>query len=452
MHEARKGLLIMILGATSAIAQCPPDRITSPSMFASAFGGPAMNERHLLIGDPHDGTLCTSGPDCANGWAFAYRRTPEGGWEFAQSVLPAGHAPYWAYGAPIALDSDRAIVTALAKWRDPGVGLPYVFEFDGERWVEVDTLYPPDDRSIHGGTLALHGDTALVGKAGEDVLVYRRAGGVWEVTHDLSSPDSPTVRSDFGWDVDLDDDWVVIGAPVERLVALNGGAVYVFRRLPGGDLELAQKLVASDVMIGPRFGESLALDGDTLAIGGYLSDRTYQSQGAVYLYQLVEGRWELQQELTHENPETGDHFGIALALAGDLLAAGAADDITPVSRGAAYLFRRYADGRWRQAAELFPSEPALAFGGPLAIADRMVAVGAPDAMVGGSYPGAVDIFDLDCLLCDPDLDGDGELTFFDFLAFFNLFAAGDMRADFDGSGALDLFDFLAFQSAFAAGC
>ncbi|MFG0285710.1 MAG: GC-type dockerin domain-anchored protein, partial [Phycisphaerales bacterium JB039] len=48
--------------------------------------------------------------------------------------------------------------------------------------------------------------------------------------------------------------------------------------------------------------------------------------------------------------------------------------------------------------------------------------------------------------------GDGELTFFDFLAFGNLFAAGDLRADFDGSGELDLFDFLAFQTAFAAGC
>jgi hypothetical protein len=54
--------------------------------------------------------------------------------------------------------------------------------------------------------------------------------------------------------------------------------------------------------------------------------------------------------------------------------------------------------------------------------------------------------------CRPDLDGDGELTFFDFLMFQNLFAAGDLRADFDGDGALTFFDFLAFQNEFAAGC
>lgn len=54
--------------------------------------------------------------------------------------------------------------------------------------------------------------------------------------------------------------------------------------------------------------------------------------------------------------------------------------------------------------------------------------------------------------CRADLDGDGELTFFDFLVFQNLFAAGDPQADFDGDGSLDFFDFLAFQNEFTAGC
>lgn len=54
--------------------------------------------------------------------------------------------------------------------------------------------------------------------------------------------------------------------------------------------------------------------------------------------------------------------------------------------------------------------------------------------------------------CRPDLDGDGELTIFDFLSFQNLFDAGDLLADFDDDGELTLFDFLAFQNAFDAGC
>jgi hypothetical protein len=55
-------------------------------------------------------------------------------------------------------------------------------------------------------------------------------------------------------------------------------------------------------------------------------------------------------------------------------------------------------------------------------------------------------------VCRADLDGDGSLTLFDFLAFQNAFDMGDPIADFDGDGDLTLFDFLAFQNAFAAGC
>ncbi|MEQ8318107.1 MAG: GC-type dockerin domain-anchored protein [Phycisphaerales bacterium] len=54
--------------------------------------------------------------------------------------------------------------------------------------------------------------------------------------------------------------------------------------------------------------------------------------------------------------------------------------------------------------------------------------------------------------CRADLDGDGELTIFDFLEFQNRFDAGDPTADFDGDGELTIFDFLAFQNAFDAGC
>jgi hypothetical protein len=54
--------------------------------------------------------------------------------------------------------------------------------------------------------------------------------------------------------------------------------------------------------------------------------------------------------------------------------------------------------------------------------------------------------------CRVDLDGDGQLTIFDFLMFQNLFDDGDLTADFDGDGALTLFDFLAFQNEFDAGC
>jgi len=54
--------------------------------------------------------------------------------------------------------------------------------------------------------------------------------------------------------------------------------------------------------------------------------------------------------------------------------------------------------------------------------------------------------------CYADCDRSGDLTFFDFLCFQNLFAAMDPGADCDGDSAFTFFDFLCFQNAFAAAC
>ncbi|UYV13340.1 MAG: hypothetical protein NCW75_03420 [Phycisphaera sp.] len=56
------------------------------------------------------------------------------------------------------------------------------------------------------------------------------------------------------------------------------------------------------------------------------------------------------------------------------------------------------------------------------------------------------------LSCAADLDGDGDLTVFDFLEFQTLFDAGDVRADVFYDGRLDIFDFLAFFNQFQTGC
>ncbi|MEO1278089.1 MAG: GC-type dockerin domain-anchored protein [Planctomycetota bacterium] len=54
--------------------------------------------------------------------------------------------------------------------------------------------------------------------------------------------------------------------------------------------------------------------------------------------------------------------------------------------------------------------------------------------------------------CLPDIDLNETLDAFDFLAFLDRFAEGDLRADLDGDGELTGADLVAFQAAFDAGC
>ncbi len=115
--------------------------------------------------------------------------------------------------------------------------------------------------------------------------------------------------------------------------------------------------------------------------------------------------------------------------------------------------RMWFDGHYvRLIDRVDPAEGWTALGAVEAInaACWMVGLGTKDGVEGVPYlvmPGG------DCAEpCPVDLDGDGEATLFDFLAFQNLFAMGDLAADFDGDGDLTLFDFLAFQNAFDLDC
>ena len=130
-------------------------------------------------------------------------------------------------------------------------------------------------------------------------------------------------------------------------------------------------------------------------------------------------------------------------------------DLTRPSLGAtdAWVSRYNADGE-RAWIEQFGSAESDA-------ASAIAVVGAGVVIAGstrGSIAAPADLYG-DAMIaryaddaCPADCDGDGELTFFDFLCFQNLFAAGDPGADCDGDSTLTFFDFLCFQNAFAAGC
>lgn len=180
-----------------------------------------------------------------------------------------------------------------------------------------------------------------------------------------------------------------------------------------------------------------------------------------YVYELEGDAWTLRQELLSSEPGEREYFGGGLSVEGDTMLVGHAKDDSITFRS--HLFTRGGDGVWREAAVLRPGDvppPAMpfGFGYTSAIHGRWAIIGAHnESPTGVPYygrGGAAYVFDLDCLMsrCEAGLDADGAFTIFDFLAFANLFDAGNPQADFDGDGELTILDFLAFQTAFDAGC
>lgn len=102
----------------------------------------------------------------------------------------------------------------------------------------------------------------------------------------LTAADGATFDQ-FGYEVTLSDDTLVVGAPFGDIGAnFNQGSVYVFTR-SGGTWTQQQKLIANDGEPQDSLGSSVALDGNIM-VAGAVDDQIggNPSQGSVYVFNL----------------------------------------------------------------------------------------------------------------------------------------------------------------------
>lgn len=221
-----------------------------------------------------------------------------------------------------------------------------------------------------GHWAGISGDTVVLGAPMDDDLgfssggayVFARAGGAWAQEAKLL-PSDGGLSQRFGWSADVSGDTAVIGAIFGDGLAPVSGSAYVFDRV-GTSWSETTKLQASDGASSDWFSRSLAIDGDTIAIGSAQDDDLGMDSGSVYIYERTGTVWNETAKLRAADGAAGDTFGEGLALVGDLLVVGSPqDDDGGSSSGAAYVFRRVA-GVWTQEAKLTAADahPSAWFG------------------------------------------------------------------------------------------
>ena len=200
-----------------------------------------------------------------------------------------------------------------------------------------------------GLAVALSGDTLVAGapfaKIGENetqgaAYVFIRTGAVWTQRTRLTAIDG-AADDRFGCAVAVTDQAVVVGALFDT-IGMNSrqGSVYVFVR-SGTAFVSGPKLIAKDGAADDRFGSSVALSFDILAVGAvYDRSGTNYAQGSVYTFTDLGGHWYPQQKLTASEGATQDYFGTSVAVSDEFVAVGASgDDIDENdSQGSAYVF------------------------------------------------------------------------------------------------------------------
>ena len=233
------------------------------------------------------------------------------------------------FGSSVAISGDTAVVGAPLA--DPAIGAgpkdtagaAYVFVRSSGVWSQQAKLVSSSETPTFdefGGSVAISGETVVVGVTGEDVggtdlgaaYVFVRSGSSWSEQARLVAS-SPSSFDDFGFSVAIEGNTAVIGAQGVDNAAPNSGAAYVFVR-SGNSWSQQAKLTASDGGNADSLGRAVAISGDTVVVGSMFDDlnSTTTDSGSAYVFVKPGGGWSNATEdakLTASDGATDDRFG-----------------------------------------------------------------------------------------------------------------------------------------------
>jgi hypothetical protein len=212
-----------------------------------------------------------------------------------------------------------------------------------------------------------------------------------EVAKLLAADGGPEDR--FGGSVAISDDTIVVGASMHKALGIRSGAAYVFRRVDGAWVQVA-KLLASDGGPGDLFGDAVALDADTVAIGAPYDNSPTIDAGSAYVFRELNGVWTQIAKLTASDQAFDDGFGSAVRINSGTVVVGAhRDDDFGEESGSVYVFRE-SGGSWVQITKLLPCFPGKGdqFGNDVDISGSMILVGSPYDKTIAELAGAVTFF------------------------------------------------------------
>jgi hypothetical protein len=307
-----------------------------------------------------------------------------------QRVVIANGAQGDFFGWSVAIDGDTALVGAYGATVDGHVqqGAAYVFTKTDGIWNLAAPLTASEGMTfdIFGERVALSGNIAAIGAYQADgskgaVYVFSGSGSHWTEKARVVADDG-AAGDCLGWSLAATGSTVLAGAPFVMTGQVQTGAIYAFAP-SGGTWVQTQKFFPDDINSGDGFGSTVAADGTTavVAADGALVGANY-GQGAAYVLSLSGGTWTQQARLVADDGAAFDNFGRSVAVSGSTVLVGAPYAVIDGNgfEGAAYVFNG-SGASWRQDQKLVASDGAADgyFGWSVAISGDNALVGA------GSY-------------------------------------------------------------------
>ncbi|HET7370262.1 MAG TPA: hypothetical protein VFK45_05435 [Gammaproteobacteria bacterium] len=230
-----------------------------------------------------NGTRAAVGaPFASAGAVYVFERVSEGNWrQTAMLVAPQGSAND-DFGLALAAEGDVLLVGAPIADGN-GTAAAYLFVDDGESWMLQRTFTGGNGM---GWSVAIDGDTALIGSDGGSAYVYVRDQGGWSRQATLRPPAG--LSGEFGFDVALEGDRALIGFPPKQISGFSAGATssepgraLVYERHDGTWSETAATGPYED---SENLGVAVAMDDGKLLVADPETDANgYERAGLVYV-------------------------------------------------------------------------------------------------------------------------------------------------------------------------
>jgi hypothetical protein len=352
--------------------------------------------------DLSGGTLVVAAErEASNGYSagavYVYERDLGGvdGWQETVKLTPSNAGAYQYFGEAVAVDGGIAVIGSVPSWAEGGAFVFYRNRGGPDAWGEVKKITAADGAidARFGDWLALDGDTLVVCAyddaeeaqgAGAAYIFERNAGGLdnWGQVAKLTAGPDAGVDFYFGWSAAVHGDVVVVGAVGDDDRGYLTGAAYVFSRNQGGANAWGRvaRLVASNPYQNSWYGQSVAVYGDTIAVGADLG----LTRGRVYIYRRNQGgadAWGQVANFGSSLTTTASRFGRVVKLQRDSLLVGDPySRVGGVQTGSAHVRSRNEGGleNWGEIALLFADDRADGdrFADGVALAGNNIAIGA----------------------------------------------------------------------------
>jgi hypothetical protein len=306
------------------------------------------------------------------------------------------------FGQDVDISGDFAIVGADGEDTIASAsGGAYIYRRIGNSWVQETFLKPQDAQSSDaaGTGVAISGNVAVIGAPGEDdrgsaagaAYVFQRVSGTWIQRAKLLASDG-AASDDFGRQVAIEGDTIVIGAQGDDDRGSGSGAAYVFRGA-GATWNQVGKIVPADGQAGDQFGVSVAISGGIIAVGANQDDDRGSNSGSAYVFiEPAPGTFLQQSKVTADDGAASDDFGVRVDIDGESMIVGARfNDDRDTDSGSAYVFVRIGGVAWVQQAKLVGSDVGLQdnFGRDIAIDGDTAFVSAENDDDDGAQSGSV---------------------------------------------------------------